>query len=71
MLYGATAKQSVQVQERDEKVNPVQKIKSLIITTKNRNKNRKLVYPYDMIASNEPERGFDGIDMGGVEVVPT
>ena len=28
---------------------------------------KKLVYPYDMNASNVPERVLDGIDMGGVE----
>ena len=64
-----TVKLSGQVQDREEKVNPVQKIKSgdRNITTKI----EKLVHPYDMIACNEPGRVLDGVDMGGVEAAST
>ena len=65
-----TVKLSGQVQDREEKVNPVQKIKSgdRNITTQ---KIEKLVYPYDLIASNVPGVAFDGVDKGCVEVGPT
>ena len=62
-------KLSGQVQDREEKVNPVKK-KNQEITT-SQQKIEKLVYPYDMIASNVSGVAFDGVDKGGEEVGPT
>ena len=65
VVCGEKAKQSIQVQEREGKVNPVKK-KNLDIISQYQNI-KKLVYPYDINASNEPKWVFGGVDMGGVD----